>query len=86
MPEYTKNRLNLVNNIDVLWDILGEAGQDLEIESLILVLNALDECYKSGFWHLVRILKYNLQKEKDKLCKIKFLLMSRLYNQIMSKF
>ena len=86
MPKYTKNGLNLVNNIDVLWDILCKAGRDPEIRSLILILNTLDKCYESGFRHLVRILKYYLQKEKVKLCKIKFLLMCRPYNQIIFKF
>ena len=86
MPEYSKNGLSLVNNVNVLWDLLCKAGRDPEIGPLILVLDALDKCYESGFQHLIRMLKYDLQKEKGKLGKMKFLLTSRPYSQITSEF
>ena len=84
--EYSKNGPNLVNNVDILWDILYKVGKDLEAGPLIFVLDALDEYYESNFRDLVRMLKDHLQKGKSDLGKMKFLLTSRPYNQITSEF
>ena len=86
MPEYIKNGLNLVDNVDLLWDILCKAGRDPETRPLILVLDALYECYELGLQHLVRMLTCHLQKEKGELGKMKFLFISRPYHQITPEF
>ena len=86
MPEYSKNGHGLVKNVSVLWDILCRAGRDPESEPLIFVLDALDECHESDFRDLVRMLRPYLQKEKEGLSRVKFLLTSRPYEQITSEF
>ncbi|KEY74727.1 hypothetical protein S7711_05474 [Stachybotrys chartarum IBT 7711] len=85
MAEYSKNGANLPNVTASLQSILENVGKDPETGSVIMVIDALDECREPDLRDLILMLK-NLFKASGRLCRVKFLLTSRPYEQIMSRF
>ncbi|KAH8724299.1 hypothetical protein GQ44DRAFT_750330 [Phaeosphaeriaceae sp. PMI808] len=77
MKQFEKDGPALINSTNSLWIILGNAIQDPQAGSVIMVLDALDECAESEFEDLMRNSDHG---------KLKYLLTSRPYEQIMSKF
>jgi hypothetical protein len=62
------------------------AGKDAETGPVIFVLDALDECTESDMKYLVSMLKRQFQGHKTQLGKVRFLLTSRPYDNIVSEF
>ena len=69
-----------------LWNILKDAAQDPAAGPTIFVLDALDECAETDFWDLIRMLMAFFLQEPSKLSRVKFLLTSRPYENVVSKF
>ena len=86
MPKYFKNGPGLINNVNVFWNILCRAGRDLELRSLIFVLDTLDKCHELNYRVLICMLRLYLRKKKKEFNRIKFLLINRPYKQITSEF
>ncbi|KAJ5291436.1 hypothetical protein N7478_000687 [Penicillium angulare] len=76
-PKFIKSTIQL-------WNILEKALKDPRVGSIIIVLDALDECAESEFENLMQNLKRNiLQSDRGRM---KFLLTSRPYEQIIDEF
>ncbi|KAJ5949947.1 hypothetical protein N7454_001531 [Penicillium verhagenii] len=74
----------LIGSTIKLWTILEKALNDTQAGSVIIVLDALDECAESEFENLMRNLRRNsLQPDRGKT---RFLLTSRPYEQIIDEF
>ncbi|KAJ5930977.1 hypothetical protein N7466_006470 [Penicillium verhagenii] len=74
----------LIRSTIKLWTILEKALNDTQAGSVIIVLDALDECAESEFENLMQNLRWNsLQPDRGKT---KFLLTSRPYEQIIDEF
>ena len=86
IPEYQKNGSDLVNITTSLWDIFEKASKDTEMGSVIFILDALDECINSDFNDLVTRLKNQFQQQRTPSGKVRFLLTSRPYGNILSEF
>ncbi|KAH8803357.1 hypothetical protein F5884DRAFT_847191 [Xylogone sp. PMI_703] len=86
MELYKKEGSSLINSTTSLWAILGNALQDPQTEHVIIVLDALDECAESEFDGLVRNIKNQFQSNQSQHNRFKYLLTSRPYDQIVSKF
>ena len=85
--EYQKNGDNLVNITSSLWKIFEGAIEDEQAGSIIFVLDALDECAESDLKDLIKMLKRQfISMQNSTTSKIKFLLTSRPYEQIMADF
>ncbi|PYH92883.1 hypothetical protein BO71DRAFT_456166 [Aspergillus ellipticus CBS 707.79] len=85
-PEYDGNGPQLVNIQSSLENILENVCRDPEAGSVIFVLDALDECKTSELESFISILRSPLYKEESGFGKVKFLLTSRPYRDIMSAF
>jgi len=86
MSEYAKNGDTLINLPSSLWDILKSATWDPESGQVICVLDALDECAETELKTLLYGLKQHFSSETDKRGKLRFLLTSRPYDNIISSF
>ena len=85
--EYRKNGESFVTLNSSLWNIFEGAINDEHAGSVIFVLDALDECAELDLKELVRMLKRQFKEMKNsKTSRIKFLLTSRPYEQIMTNF
>ncbi|KAL7917246.1 hypothetical protein ACQKWADRAFT_307277 [Trichoderma austrokoningii] len=82
--QYRKNGKNLVSSTSSLWDILQSVIKDPEAGSIILVLDALDECDESELPDLVTNLENLFHGHQ--LSGPRVLLTCRPYQQIISKF
>ncbi|KFA54499.1 hypothetical protein S40293_10062 [Stachybotrys chartarum IBT 40293] len=85
MAEYSKNGPNLPSVTASLQTILEKAGKDPQTGSVIMVLDALDECRESDLYDLIRMLK-NFFNASGRLGRVKFLLTSRPHENIVSRF
>ncbi|KAH8645758.1 hypothetical protein BX600DRAFT_391141, partial [Xylariales sp. PMI_506] len=86
MPEYSDNGPGLVNTTSSLWKILNNTVRDVRAGTIIIVLDALDECAESEFKDLIQFIKYELYNNQSDDCKLKLLMTSRPYEQIVSEF
>ncbi|KAH7110502.1 hypothetical protein B0J13DRAFT_462402, partial [Dactylonectria estremocensis] len=86
MREYKLNGRALINTPESLWKILTAAGDDSEAGSVILVLDALDECADGERRDLIKRLKDFLDRKRQGVRKVKCLLTSRPYEIIVSEF
>ena len=86
MKQFDKDGPGLVNSKKSLWTILGNAVQDPQAGPVIIVLDALDECAESEFEDLMRNVENQFHSNQSGRGKLKYLLTSRPYEQIMSKF
>ncbi|RYO78317.1 hypothetical protein DL764_010131 [Monosporascus ibericus] len=76
----------LINSTKSLWTILGNAVQDPQAGPVIIVLDALDECAESEFEDLMRNVESQFRSNQSGHGKLKYLLTSRPYEQVVSKF
>ena len=86
MKQYDKDGKDLVNSTKSLWTILGDATQDNRAESVIVVLDALDECAESEFEDLMRNIENQSHNSHLSHSKLRYLLTSRPYEQVVEKF
>ncbi|OAQ62928.1 ankyrin repeat domain-containing protein [Pochonia chlamydosporia 170] len=86
MAQYHKDRQGLINSTESLWKVLREAIKDPQAGSVIIVLDALDECAASELKALVLNVERQCRNLKFGHSKLKYLLTSRPYAQIMSNF
>ncbi|KAJ5935168.1 hypothetical protein N7466_004715 [Penicillium verhagenii] len=84
MEEFQKNGQGLINSTNSLWTVLRNSLEDAEAGSVVLVLDALDECTESDFEDLIRNVKGQFRRGQSKT--LKCLLTSRPYEQITDKF
>ncbi|EEQ89368.1 uncharacterized protein BDCG_04488 [Blastomyces dermatitidis ER-3] len=83
-----ENGPGLINSTNPLslWTILGDAVRDPEAGPVIIVLDALDECDASELADLVRNVSGQFRSSQLGYGKLKYILTSRPYEQIESKF
>lgn len=87
MKEYHSDGKGLINNTRSLWRIFHNAINDLrKTESIVIVLDALDECAESEFEDLVRNIKEQFSGGQMGSSGLKYLLTCRPYEQIVSNF
>ncbi|KAF2181465.1 purine and uridine phosphorylase [Zopfia rhizophila CBS 207.26] len=86
MKQFDKDGQGLINSTKSLWTILGNAVQDPQVGPVITVLDALDECAESEFQDLMRNVENQFRSNQSGHGKLKYLLTSRPYEQIVSKF
>lgn len=84
--QFKQNGSGLINSTHSLWTILENAVQDPQAGSIILVLDALDECAESELEYLMMRLESQFCSNKSISGKLKYLLTSRPYEHIVSKF
>ena len=84
--EFSKDGPGLINSTKSLWTVLGNAVQDPQAGLVIIVLDALDECAESEFEDLMRNVENQFHSNQSGRGKLKYLLTSRPYEQIVSKF
>ena len=86
LPTFRLDGPQMTENTETLWGILSAITQDSRMSSLIIVLDALDECKESDFLELTRKLKRQWTTPGDHSNSVRWLLTSRPYEQITSKF
>ncbi|OJD15619.1 hypothetical protein AJ78_04139 [Emergomyces pasteurianus Ep9510] len=86
MTPFAENGPGLINSTSSLWTILGDATRDPDAGPVILVLDALDECDEVELKNLVWNLEVQFRGNQLNSRKLKYLLTSRPYEQIVSKF
>ncbi|KAF2180655.1 hypothetical protein K469DRAFT_692836 [Zopfia rhizophila CBS 207.26] len=86
MKQFDKDGLGLINSTKSLWTILRNAVQDPQAGPVITVLDALDECAESEFEDLMQNVENQFRSNQSGYGKLKYLLTSRPYEQIVSKF
>jgi ankyrin repeat protein len=86
MKQYEKDGKGLVNSTTSLWTILGDAVQDSQAGSVIIVLDALDECAESEFEDLMRKIESQSRGSQSSNSRLRYLLTSRPYEQVVAKF
>jgi ankyrin repeat protein/Cdc6-like AAA superfamily ATPase len=86
MKQYDIDGKGLVNSTKSLWTILGDATQDSQAGSVIVVLDALDECAESEFEDLMRNIENQSRNSYLSHSKLRYLLTSRPYEQIVERF
>jgi len=87
-PRYEQDGQALVRNTTQLWNILEDAVQDPQAGSIILVLDALDECLEAEFRDLAQKLRALHCRMRQQLShgKLKSLLTCRPYESILIEF
>ncbi|KAJ5553175.1 hypothetical protein N7494_002553 [Penicillium frequentans] len=86
MEEYKNVGQGLINSTKSLWNIMRKAVQDPGAGSITIVLDALDECIGSDFEELIRNIEVLLHDSLWGRSKLKCLLTTRPYEQIVRKF
>ncbi|EPE03575.1 ankyrin repeat protein [Ophiostoma piceae UAMH 11346] len=86
MGPYINEGENLIRSTRSLWAILENAVKDRRTGSVTLVLDALDECAEPEFENLIQNIKGQFASQQPGFGKLKYLLTSRPYEQIVSKF
>ncbi|CAH0039831.1 unnamed protein product [Clonostachys rhizophaga] len=83
---FRQNGKGLVDNKASLWKILQSVAQDPRAGPIVLVFDALDECSEQEFTELMEMITKQLHEGKENQSKLKYLLTSRPYEQIVSEF
>ncbi|OKL62160.1 hypothetical protein UA08_02170 [Talaromyces atroroseus] len=86
MTQYEIVGQGLINSSESLWKVLGNAVQDTRAGPIIMVLDALDECAEPEFADLIQNIASQLRASQLGNGKLKYLLTSRPYEQIVSRF
>ncbi|KAK7178576.1 Ankyrin repeat domain-containing protein 50-like protein 1 [Paraphaeosphaeria sporulosa] len=86
MKQFEEDKPGLTNSTRSLWAVLGDAVHDPQAGSVIIVLDALDECAESESENLMRNVESQLCSNQSGHGKLKYLLTSRPYEQVVSKF
>ena len=86
MPRYEEHGPCLRNRSREMWDILEEAARDPEAGEIVCILDALDECKESSVKDIIKRLGHFYSTRKTEQVNLKFLVTSRPYSHIESKF
>ncbi|KAI0862797.1 hypothetical protein F4860DRAFT_97630 [Xylaria cubensis] len=86
LKEFKKDGPGLINSTSSLWTVLRNAVQDPQAGPIIIVLDALDECDELEFEDMMRNIDNQFCGHRSSSGKLKYLLTSRPYEQIVSKF
>ncbi|KAH7108871.1 hypothetical protein B0J11DRAFT_500063, partial [Dendryphion nanum] len=86
VEQFAKDGQGLINSTKSLWTILQNAVQDPHAGPIIIVLDALDECAESEFVDLMQNIEGQFRNSTSSSGRLKYLLTSRPYEQIVSKF
>ncbi|CRG86887.1 Ankyrin-3 [Talaromyces islandicus] len=86
MAQYRQDGQGLVDSMKSLWKVLQNAIKDPQAGPVIIVLDALDECDESEFLDLMRNVESQFRDDLLGQGKLKYLLTSRPYEQILSGF
>ena len=86
IKQFEKDGEGLINSLGSLWAILGDAVKDPRAGPIIIVLDALDECVESEFENMMRNVESQMRGDQLGYSKLKYLLTSRPYEQIVSRF
>ncbi|PHH89663.1 hypothetical protein CDD83_5541 [Cordyceps sp. RAO-2017] len=87
MPHFRWNGPGLTQSVVMLWKILQNATRDPQAGPVTIVLDALDECAESEFPDLMRNVESQCRSDdRSDAGKLKYLLTSRPYEQIVSRF
>ena len=86
MDDFRADGKTLIKSTISMWEVFNKATQDPRAGPLIIVLDALDECAPSEFEDLVHNLESQLCSGESLRNKLKFLLTSRPYGQILDRF
>jgi hypothetical protein len=84
MEKYKNNGRDLINSTKSLPNIMGKAVKDPCAGPIIVILDVLEEC--SDFEYLIRDIEDQLRGDHSGRRKLKYLLTSRPYEQIVRKF
>lgn len=86
MDNYTKEGEGLIDSVLSLRAIFNRVVQDPTFGSLIIVLDALDECLASELPAMLENIEKQCHKSEEKKGKLKYILTSRPYEKILSTF
>jgi ankyrin repeat protein len=86
MKQYEKDGESLTKSTNSLWTILQDAVQDPHAGSVIVVLDALDECLESEFENLMCNIESQLRNCQSSHSRLRYLMTSRPYEQIVDRF
>ncbi|KAI7970196.1 hypothetical protein EIK77_008423 [Talaromyces pinophilus] len=86
MQQLREDGAGLINSTRSLWKVLKNAAKDPQAGPLIIVLDALDECAESEFAGLIENIDSQFEDDKLNDDKLKYLLTSRPYEQVVTKF
>ncbi|KAJ5113811.1 hypothetical protein N7456_002345 [Penicillium angulare] len=86
MMEHKSNGDGIINSTSSLWSILEDCLQDPRAGPVIIVLDALDECAEAEFKNLVKNVENQFKQKPGTYPNLKYLLTSRPYEQVVSKF
>ncbi|KAI0428576.1 hypothetical protein F5Y09DRAFT_312761 [Xylaria sp. FL1042] len=86
MSQFNVDGRGLINSTHSLWTVLENTVQDPQAGYIIIVLDALDECLELEYEDLVRNIENQFRGNRLNPGKLKYLLTSRPYEQIVSKF
>lgn len=86
MAKFGKEKNNLINSTQSLWEVFRNAVNDMEAGSIIILLDALDECLESDFQNLIKNIEIQFSETHIVQSKLKCLLTCRPYEQIVSRF
>ncbi|KAL7781716.1 hypothetical protein V8C43DRAFT_319567 [Trichoderma afarasin] len=88
IPLFDKEKEKLIDSTQLLWRILQAATEDPESGSIIIVLDALDECAESELADLIYYVgkQFNRASSSSSESNLKYFLTCRPYEQITSQF
>jgi hypothetical protein len=86
IPQFEKNGHSLIGSTESLWRIFIDSIKDPGAGSVIIVLDALDECAASEFQNLMQNIKGQFYDGSSSPDKLRYLLLCRPYEQIISNF
>lgn len=86
MAKFRINGTGLINSTESLWEVLRNVINDTQAGSIIIVLDALDECLESEFENLMKNIDIQFSETHSVQGKLKYLLTCRPYDQIVSRF
>lgn len=86
MNGFRSSGKGLVKVRTAIWDIFKAAVEDPEAASVIIVLDALDECRASEVEFLMTVVQNQLRTEHAGDHTLKYIFTSRPYHQIVSSF
>ncbi|KUL85707.1 hypothetical protein ZTR_08454 [Talaromyces verruculosus] len=86
MQQLREDGAGLINSTRSLWKVLKNAAKDAQAGPIIIVLDALDECAESEFASLIENIDSHFEDDKLNHDRLKYLLTSRPYEQVVAKF
>jgi ankyrin repeat protein len=86
IEQYEKDGKEVINSTMSLWTILGNVMQDSQAGTVIIVLDALDECAEPELEDLMRNIESQSHGRHSSHRRLRYLLTSRPYEQIVAKF